>query len=263
MLRFEDEAAEIADEKGWAIYAELHVVRAMSLLRLGDQARADRTLRQLAVVRPGYVPDPGFVPPKVATRYALLRQEVLQEKSDVKVTSAPAGAAVVVDGIARGQTPLLLKNLPFGVHHIQVKSGALQEGFRLKVEKRKHKKHVVLEHKQAAQARRFQRSVKAGADEKALAKQAAAIEGEVVLALVRRSDEGLFLALGKWNTKGLVVVEGSLALSLTGLDERVAQLTKATRTASGDSVLHGGSERRARAAFLSQKTEADGDNTLL
>jgi hypothetical protein len=47
----------------------------------------------------------------------------LPESGSIKVTSSPAGAPVVVDGVAQGATPLTIQ-LPSGPHHVAIGQGA-------------------------------------------------------------------------------------------------------------------------------------------
>ncbi|HEY3451211.1 MAG TPA: PEGA domain-containing protein [Myxococcales bacterium] len=53
----------------------------------------------------------------------------LSVPSSIKVVADPAGAEVVVDGVSRGQTPVVLKDLPRGRHNVEVR----KDGYQVKV----------------------------------------------------------------------------------------------------------------------------------
>lgn len=50
----------------------------------------------------------------------------LSVPSKIKVVSEPAGAQVFVDGVAKGQAPLVLKDLGRGRHNIELRQDAFQ-----------------------------------------------------------------------------------------------------------------------------------------
>ena len=53
----------------------------------------------------------------------------LSVPSSIKIVSDPAGAEVVVDGVSRGQAPVVVKDLPRGRHSVEVR----RDGFQPKV----------------------------------------------------------------------------------------------------------------------------------
>ncbi|MGC4117151.1 MAG: PEGA domain-containing protein [Myxococcales bacterium] len=53
----------------------------------------------------------------------------LSVPSSIKVVADPSGAEVLVDGVRRGQTPLVLKDLPRGRHTVEVR----KDGYQTKV----------------------------------------------------------------------------------------------------------------------------------
>ena len=50
----------------------------------------------------------------------------LSVPGSIKVVSEPAGAEVVVDGVSKGQAPLVLRDLPRGRHHVELRQNAFQ-----------------------------------------------------------------------------------------------------------------------------------------
>lgn len=50
----------------------------------------------------------------------------LSVPSSVKVVSEPVGAEVLVDGVVKGQAPLVLKDLSHGKHSVEVRQDAFQ-----------------------------------------------------------------------------------------------------------------------------------------
>ena len=112
----------------WSGYADALVVKAVSLRRLGMDAEADVPLQRLATILPKTLPDPGIAPPKVMQRHQQLQDELRsQARVTVELQSEPAGADVVIDGLLRGKTPLVVRDLLPGLHFISLSS----EGVRI------------------------------------------------------------------------------------------------------------------------------------
>ncbi len=110
---FEQGPAFLDDEGAWRAWADSRLTRALALRRLGKDEAADDELRALAVVRPTYVPDASFAPPKVVSRFQELREQLLNGPT-VAVTVVVTGPGVLVlDG--RPMPPGVLDVLP-GTH---------------------------------------------------------------------------------------------------------------------------------------------------
>jgi|GEM_PF-2204100 len=261
--RFDSIADQVRDPAGWALYAELHMMRGMALLRTGDDGRARQVLQHLAVVRPAYVPDPGFVPPKVIRLYDELKAEATAQTGSIQVASTPAGANIWLNGVARGQTPTVLKDIPAGTHHVVVDNGVRSDVQRLEVNAGKRKSlRVQLEHPQAQQGRALLQDLVLRKDEQQLLQKANAIKGDVWVAVVRPSEAGVLVALGRLRGKSLVVVETAVDATLQQLSARVKPLVRAAKAAKADKTLHGGDAAVSHQAFLGATVD-DGDSSGL
>ena len=83
---------------GWNAWADAQATKACALARLGRDVEADAVWRALAVVRPTWVPDKGFVPPRHVARHQALRDALLGGRT-VAVTIAAGGRGeAVFDG---------------------------------------------------------------------------------------------------------------------------------------------------------------------
>ncbi|HEY4222095.1 MAG TPA: PEGA domain-containing protein, partial [Myxococcota bacterium] len=121
VARFESGLAFRAGAGGpaWSAYADAQLVRALALRRLGKEPESDQTLAELLAVLPKVQPDPALTPPKVAQRFQQLTDEIKNKpRASVEVTSSPAGADVVVDGIAQGKSPVVVRDLFPGTHFV-------------------------------------------------------------------------------------------------------------------------------------------------
>ncbi len=76
-VAFSDGAAFTTDAAAWNAWADAQSTKAVALARLGKDAAADVVWHDIAVVRPTWSPDKGYVPPKHVARYQALRDALL------------------------------------------------------------------------------------------------------------------------------------------------------------------------------------------
>lgn len=86
---FERNAAYTTDVGDWNAWADAQATRAVALGKLGNEADSDAVWSALAVVRPTYMPDKGFVPPRHVARFQALRDALLKDAT-IAVTIDPA-----------------------------------------------------------------------------------------------------------------------------------------------------------------------------
>jgi len=91
-------------------------------LAVGErEEEAKAAYREVLVLSPEYVPDPGQVPSKFRTLFDEARDQISNEASgSLIVKTKPAGANVVLDGLTIGQTPVSKENIPAGMHALLV-----------------------------------------------------------------------------------------------------------------------------------------------
>ena len=254
MKRFEDRFAYAPSTDAWAAYAEVQLVRALALRRLGKEKEADDAFERLAALLPDYVPDPGLAPPKVASRYQAVLK-ALQEKPKVAidVASRPAGAEIVVDGRKVGAAPLVVPDLLPGVHFVGVSFGGALVTKRVVVLKGTEKVEADLGDPRAAAARQLVDAMANPIAEAGVVRLATSVADETVVALVEPDRDALLVLAGR-------VVGGKLAAvtahrvpsTLEGVDEAMGTLAAASLTATSDGFSDGTTEGTGelRARFL-------------
>jgi hypothetical protein len=103
---------------------DAYVLLAVSYFRKGQQTAGTDVLEQLARLRPEYELDAAQYPPVFVSVYNQARARALaRPRGILHVTSAPAGADVVVNGRSFGKTPILIEEVVPGEHHVVVKLG--------------------------------------------------------------------------------------------------------------------------------------------
>lgn len=118
--RFEETLAFVADAP-WDTYARALLVRSLAERKQGNDDGADAALRRLAVLRPDTAPDPALATPSLLGRWQEILDEVRSQKRvEIELVSTPAGAEVIVDGVARGASPLVVGGLLPGEHFVSV-----------------------------------------------------------------------------------------------------------------------------------------------
>lgn len=95
---------------------------AESLAAAGNTQGAREAYHEVLVFSPGYEPDPGQVPGKYRSLFDEVRQDAAGELAgSVAVESVPPGAAVTLDGLTAGETPVVKSGVPAGLHALRVK----------------------------------------------------------------------------------------------------------------------------------------------
>ncbi len=98
------------------ILAKLHLTLGAVYLAAGQHDAAQRDFQTAVGIDPQLVPDRDIFAPEV--RQAVDKARRGLRRSEVKIHTTPPGAAVNWNGEARGETPLILKDLPHGDHFL-------------------------------------------------------------------------------------------------------------------------------------------------
>lgn len=92
-----------ADPAAWDAWSDAQATRGLALQRQQDDTAMDATFRALLTVRPAWMPDRGFVPPRQLQRFESLRQALLSTPM-VPVTLTVSGPGdPVLDGRVVGR----------------------------------------------------------------------------------------------------------------------------------------------------------------
>ncbi len=223
IARFESTYAYRESTKAWNAYAELMLVRTLALRRLSKKDPADRAMLALAAQMPDYVPDPSLVPPKVTDRYATIKKNLEDRKKRpaLRVTSVPAGATVVVDGVVRGETPLELTDLLPGPHYVAVIGDGRQEEY-VVLKKRDREVRAELDDPRRHAAQSARQLLRNGTSHHDFATEAARVSGVCLIAVVERDRDGFSVVMGRIgpdNRIGLTAL--AVAADLSDLDGAV------------------------------------------
>lgn len=241
IARFESRLAFTDNKEAWGLYLELMMSRAMSLLRLGRERPAAATLSALAAQRADFVPDPSWVPPKVIERLDAARKLVREMPAGtLKLSSRPGGAAVVVDGIERGATPLKLDTLLPGPHYVSFTRGKrrAEEYIVLKAEDRSV--NVELGDLRTDAARALLAALKEKTTEDKLGNLASSIGPVVVTGVIEPGDGEVSVLLARIEGGAIAAVSATtLSDDLGDLDARVGAISRAILSAEGDAWADG------------------------
>jgi tetratricopeptide (TPR) repeat protein len=101
---------------------------ALAFFRAGYSDNAEEILRSVISLRPELAIDRTSLPKGFAETFERQRARVLKRSSGPVNIQDTEGKSVdvYIDGVLRGKTPLTLKDMPFGVHYVQV----FQPGYR-------------------------------------------------------------------------------------------------------------------------------------
>lgn len=124
LAAFERGPAFTEDSKAWAVFRDVHAMRALAAVELKRTAAADAAIAALLAVQPSWSPNRARAPKALMRRV----DEVIDEQRSLpplalQVESKPNGATVVLDGKRHGKTPLVIEGLAPGVHYLLVTSG--------------------------------------------------------------------------------------------------------------------------------------------
>lgn len=236
MKRFEDGFAFTNNRDAWALYGELAFVRTMALQRLGQNAKADRTLALLAAVYPSYVPDPSLVPPKVASRF----QQVVGRLNkmgtvNLSISSRPAGAEATVDGKVVGITPLDVPDLLPGPHFVSVTLGPDRAKEKVVVRKGTGSARFDIGDPRAGNARALVAALQRAQSPEAILDAAAQVETKSFAAVVLPAGGDIEVLLGRFDGDRLSAVSGTpVKDDLSDLTPAVERLAKASLEGVGE-----------------------------
>lgn len=93
----------------------------------GQPAAAKSAFAKLINLRPTFMADPSLLSPGAMELFEQARSEVhALGTTSLEVRSEPAGAAVILDGQARGRTPVSIPDVPAGTHGLNVSMDGYQ-----------------------------------------------------------------------------------------------------------------------------------------
>ncbi|MEE8409748.1 MAG: PEGA domain-containing protein, partial [Myxococcota bacterium] len=98
-----------------------HLLAGLAWIEAGQRDQAKAAFKKLLTIRPDLEPDPELMPPhgRVVFREALSEIRATGLRSLV-IRTDPEGAEVLIDGLARGKTPITLTGLPVGTHGLRL-----------------------------------------------------------------------------------------------------------------------------------------------
>jgi hypothetical protein len=183
------------------------LLEGLAWLEAGQKNAAKLAFIKLVTIRPEFVPDPAMMPPHATAIF----QEALAEVrarglGGLEVRSDPSGAEVLVDGLARGKTPINVPGLPAGTHGLQVRHpgfGIQKTEVLIKSEESQALEMKLVPTDLELAMRRVEQAAKSGidpnlvnADLQALM-SVASVEG-VVLFGVAKTPEGISVNAMRW-----------------------------------------------------------------
>lgn len=236
MKRFEDGFAFTNNRDAWALYGELAFVRTMALQRLGQNAKADRTLALLAAVYPSYVPDPSLVPPKVASRF----QQVVGRLNkmgtvSLNIASRPAGAEAIVDGKVVGITPLDVTDLLPGPHFVSVSLGPDRAKEKVVLRKGAGTARFDIGDPRAGNARALVSALQRAQSPEAILDAAKEVDTRTFAAVVLPAGGDIEVLLGRFDGERLAAVSGTpIKDDLSDLAPAVERLAEASLDGVGE-----------------------------
>jgi PEGA domain len=230
IARFEKKNAFVAGGP-WEQYGRALLVKSLAERKLGREDAADATLRTLAVTQPKRPPDPSLATPSLLERYTVILDEMRgKARVQIEVTSSPAGAAVVLDGEARGTTPVVVRELLPGTHFVAIEregvlvQKAVDASGNVRLDER-------LGDPRADAAKALRAEVASGAKEEALLERARAIGDDVVFGVL------VLDATGRASVALARVRGGELMLAGTHIEDKSA--LKARLAPVADALLDG------------------------
>ncbi|HUU03817.1 MAG TPA: PEGA domain-containing protein [Myxococcota bacterium] len=104
------------DDPGTLIDALMGLAESLAAAGRGDDARS--AYREILVVAPNYVPDPGQVPGKFRALFDTAAEMSKDVNGSISVNTDPQGALAELDGLKIGRTPTTKKGVPDGLHSL-------------------------------------------------------------------------------------------------------------------------------------------------
>lgn len=256
--RFEETLAFEADDGAWSLWTELMLVRALALSRQDKTRDSDRTLASIASARPQYVPDPGLAPPKFAARYTAIRNKLEGSRVTIKVTSRPAGAAVLVDGRQVGTTPLDVSDLLPGRHFVSVRLSGERHDEALLVRQGSREVRAELGDPSRMAAERLRQELLRGSNETAVVSAASDVSADTFVAVVEGASGPVPVLLGRVRGGRLQSITGAkVSDDLSDVDAVAAALVETATAAEGDAWVDGSDAATLRQRFLSKPASDD------
>ncbi len=124
LAEFERGPAFTDDRQAWALFRDIHAMRALAAVGLKRSAAADEAITALLVVDPRWSPNRSRTPKDLMRRIDDVADELRSlPPVALQVESKPNGATVVLDGKRQGKAPLVIEGLAPGVHYLTVTSG--------------------------------------------------------------------------------------------------------------------------------------------
>jgi tetratricopeptide (TPR) repeat protein len=106
------------DDPGVLIDALMGLAESLATAGRADDAQS--AYREILVVAPDYVPDPGQVPGKFRTLFDTAAEMSKDVTGAVSVVTDPRGVLAELDGLEIGRTPATKKGIPDGLHALRL-----------------------------------------------------------------------------------------------------------------------------------------------
>lgn len=104
-----------------AALARAYTLAGAAHLLNGEKTKAASAFHRAVVVGRSYSPDPNELSPDIITAYRDAKKSAMAgPKGQLTVSANVSPASVVVDGVDAGVTPVTVKSLPIGRHHVRV-----------------------------------------------------------------------------------------------------------------------------------------------
>lgn len=240
------------DSRAWEIFTDLLLVQGLARSRLDDERGADDALARIARVRPAYVPDPGIAPPRFTNHFRKLSRKVADQAGSLRVESSPAGAQVILDGQPVGTTPLVLPAVAPGLHHFSLRQGEARLDEAREISGAQQSLRFSLGAQGDDPAEALRHALAQGAAARDVARQAAALGPDVVVAVIESGRGGPELfALRLLEGRLHVVVALALRGDLGDVDAAARRLLDAVQREPEDRWLDGGDASSLRQRLLS------------
>ncbi|MBI1949550.1 MAG: PEGA domain-containing protein [Deltaproteobacteria bacterium] len=123
LAEFERGPAFSAERSAWALFRDIHAMRALAAVGLKRAAAADAAIAALLAVEPGWAPSRSRTPKELMRHIDDVGDELRSlPPVALQVESKPNGATVMLDGKRQGKAPLVIEGLTPGVHYLTVTS---------------------------------------------------------------------------------------------------------------------------------------------
>ncbi len=101
---------------------EIYLYEGVVLLSLKKNKQSAAAFDSLLRLRPVFAIDEVMFPPEVVRLFKLVRTRIGKEKqATASFSSSPPFATVMMDGQPQGDTPLVIRNIPSGIHRFELR----------------------------------------------------------------------------------------------------------------------------------------------